>query len=602
MCGIAGLVSRNQNARLAEGALEALDHRGPDARQVRRKIGDWGAWELAFTRLSIIDLSPAGNQPMANEDGSLVMVFNGEIYNSPELRHYCETKGHRFSSSMDGEVILHLWEMEGPAALARLNGIFAVAVANSTTGEVVLARDPVGVKPLFYAAEGDTLWFASELNAIAAAGADLGPPDVVALAQFLTFLWIPDPRTPHSKVSSLEPGQALRWSRDGMELFRYWPLLMPEPEPLSLTPERAMAECEQRFIEAVHRQLLSDVPIGLMASGGIDSGLLWWAARDSLSNSFAVTWDTDDDPEGLREDAAAVATLERRFGTPTEYLAGETAPELLPPSGDLFADPAHNLARLIARRAHERGLKVLLCGQGGDELFAGYRRHAMAKMLSRLYLGGLGRMAAGVLSRSGSSSVRFEYVGRLARSSQEREPFGRYMQLCSYSSPGDRARILDCTVEEVADEVVWQRHREVFDQAPAHVSMLRKAMAIDLNVYLPGLGLAYMDRAGMEFGVEIRVPWLDLELLRWTLTLPEAVLIRQGRAKWLPKQLARSRLSDEVALRPKRGFAAPPSRVAETALFSSGGFRQAKYLARATELLHQFRERGREAVGAGGLS
>src|ERR1700737_645165 len=144
MCGIAGRVSRSRDAHLNQAVLRALKHRGPDGQGSRSWVGEAGSWDLAFTRLSIVDLSDAGLQPMTNEDGSLAMVFNGEIYNSPELRRYCQAKGHTFSSSMDGEVILHLWEMEGPRALERLNGIFAVAIASTRTGEVVLARDPVG--------------------------------------------------------------------------------------------------------------------------------------------------------------------------------------------------------------------------------------------------------------------------------------------------------------------------------------------------------------------------------------------------------------------------------------------------------------------------
>ena len=258
---------------------------------------------------------------MANEDGSLFMVFNGEIYNSPELRRLCEAKGHQFRSTMDGEVILHLWEMEGAACMARLNGIFAVAIADARTGEVVLARDPLGVKPLFYSkGADDTLWFASELAALRASGAPLGGFDVVALAQFLSFLWVPDPRTPFEGAKSLEPGQALRWAPDGSTaLFatarRSYPLRAGGWSPGS-------TEVRERFLEAARRQLLADVPIGLMASGGVDSGLIWWATKDRISQAYTIEWPTADDFEGLDDDRRAVVELEARLRDSSRVPAG----------------------------------------------------------------------------------------------------------------------------------------------------------------------------------------------------------------------------------------------------------------------------------------
>ncbi len=586
MCGIAGTTARGVSANLGAASLGALRHRGPDAQSTRAWRGEQSSWELAHARLSIVDLSAAGEQPMENEDGSLVMVFNGEIYNSPELRRYCEAKGHRFSSSMDGEVILHLWEMEGAACLARLNGIFALAVASTTTGEVVLARDPLGVKPLFHVDGPDgSLWFASELSALRAAGAPIGGTDPVALAQFLTFLWIPDPRTPFAGVKSLEPGQALRWDTNGGRLFRYGDPLVPELAPTRRSNRQLMGEVRQQFGEAAERQLLADVPIGLMASGGVDSGLLWWATQGTLARAYTISWDDTGDFEGLGDDRRAVVELEARFGTPVSYLPGEVSGDTVPSSGDLFADPAYDLTRLIARTARDHGHKVLLSGQGADELFAGYRRHAMASVVARLRLGGLGTALERSLLRLPAGRLSNEYATRVARACSEPDAFGAYMQLCTYSTAVERARALGCDEAEVSNEVVWQRHREVFDRLPSGLSFLRKALALDLAVYLPGLGLSYVDRAGMEFGVEIRVPWLDLELVRWALTLPDDALMRRGRGKWLTRDLAAAELSPEVAHRPKRGFASPARRVGAGQQAGQRGFRQGAYFARALDIV-----------------
>ena len=230
MCGIAGAAAKGPSASVGPAVLAALRHRGPDAEATRTWSGTNSSWALAHTRLSIVDLSPAGEQPMEDEDGSLVMVFNGEIYNSPELRRYCEAKGHRFRSTMDGEVILHLWEMEGAACLGRLNGIFAVAIADTRTGEVVVARDPLGVKPLFYS-QGTGRPAVVRVGARRASGGggaarrsrprSPGPVPLVPLG--------PRPSDPVRRSQEPRAGQALRWTPDGSSaLFFYGEPLVPD--------------------------------------------------------------------------------------------------------------------------------------------------------------------------------------------------------------------------------------------------------------------------------------------------------------------------------------------------------------------------------------
>ncbi|HCU95359.1 MAG TPA: asparagine synthase (glutamine-hydrolyzing) [Actinobacteria bacterium] len=593
MCGIAGHVGGRVVAPLADGVLDALRHRGPDAQRTERRTTGSVVADLAFARLAILDLSDAGQQPMSSEDGRFTMVFNGEIYNSPALRGICERAGHRFRSAMDGEVILHLWEMEGPSALQLLNGIFAVAVLDAVTGELFLARDPLGVKPLIYAEADGELWFASELGALLAMGAPTGGADLVALAQFLSFLWIPDPRTPYAGLHGVEPGTVVRWTRDGSSVSRYCEPLHPTESPPAVDPEDAVEELRSRLTDAVRRQLLSDVPIAVMASGGVDSSLIWWAAGDSVERAYTIDWAGTTGGERLSEDAATVRALSDLLGTPVTYVAGEDASGDPPRSGDLFADPAHDLARTISRRAAGDGFKVLLCGQGGDELFAGYRRHHISPILGQLHLGGLGMKAERVIARCGSG-LGAEYLARLARAASERDPFASYMQICTYSTAADRARVLGCTEQEASNDAVWRQHRVVFDALPAGVSFLRKVMALELAVYLPGLGLAYIDRASMEHGVEVRVPWLDLELVRWSLALPDSVLIRGQRAKWLPKELAARVVSPQVALRAKRGFAAPAHRVAVGRAPGSRGFRQGRYFALAASIVE------RHCAGASG--
>jgi asparagine synthase (glutamine-hydrolysing) len=588
MCGIVGGAGGDIPHETLNRVVVALRHRGPDDEGLKYWNLNGAMFAFGHTRLAINDLSNDGAQPMTK--GPLSMVFNGEIYNYPELRKYCESRGSTFRSSMDGEVILHLWAQEGPLALARLNGIFSIAMLDEAAGSLWLARDPLGVKPLFYSSLSDgSLRFASELSALRLLVPDDGGNDVVALAQFLSFLWVPDPATPYRRMRSVEPGGLVRWQGWKTTVSRYISATVPEPQSGENTTELVQSGLE-KLDAAAKRQLLSDVPIGLMASGGIDSGLIWSSAARGLSKAYTVTWKQGGD-ERLDEDVRAVELIRRRFGTEVSLLKGEGWQRgRLPPSGDLLADPAYELTRLIACAARRDGVKVLLSGHGGDELFGGYRRHQAAWLLERVHVRGVDRAVHQLMTVLPGRALRREYVSRIAAALAERDPFRRYMQLCTYSSAADRARILDTTEAEVSDEVVWQRHADVFCQLPEKLSLLRKAMTVDLRVYLPGLGLAYADRAAMEEGIEVRVPLLDLEFVNWSLTLPDSALIRRGRGKWAAKQMALTRLPKAAVVRAKRGFGAPSAEFATAGGRTwSKGFRQASYLEEAARMLAALR-------------
>jgi len=589
MCGIAGRAGP-RGSWVSDRPLTALAHRGPDAAGVDEfQIGDWSC-HIAHTRLAINDLTDNGDQPLYNEDETLALVFNGEIYNSPELRRHCEAKGHKFRSRSDGEVILHLWEDEGTAALRRLNGIFAFALQDRREGTLVLARDPLGVKPLFWSADRGSVWFASELQALKATGAPLGSPDVVALAQFLTFLWIPDPRTPYSGGHSLPPGAMLTWQNGTHRVQKYADLMADSADGPTLTLGSAKQEFRGRFEEAVRRQMLSDVPVAIMASGGIDSSLLWWAARDQLAMAYTIDWSGESGGEGLHEDTEAVRVLEVSLGTPVCYVPGATVDiEALPRSGDLFADPAVELCRQIAEKAHANGHKVLLSGQGGDELLGGYRRHLVGPLAARVPAGSPGRWMAALLAKTTLKSVSVEYASRLALSASKGDALSSYMVLSSYSDAEHRAAALGVPSTEVSDDVVWEAHRSMFEKTPSDWSLLRRFRALDMAIYLPGLGLAYADRSGMQHSVEVRVPWLDLELVRWALRLPDDALIRKMKGKHLSRTLATQVLPSLIANRPKRGFGAPMRLLPKGARGNSRGFRQAQYFMSAQAIVDKWK-------------
>lgn len=587
MCGIAGVIG-DERALDVAAVQHALRHRGPDSAGHATGSGPDGAWRFVHTRLAINDLSPAGDQPLSSEDGRVSMIFNGEIYNSPELRQWCEARGHRFASHSDGEVIVHLWEEVGTKAFAMLNGIFAVALVDRASGEMVLARDPFGVKPLFYAVDDGSLWFASELAALkVATGGDLGELDTVALAQFLTFLWIPDPSTPYQGARSLLPGHLLRM-QDGRPVIEAY-VDLPAEVGETVSVASARAEVRDRVEAAVRRQLLSDVPVAVMASGGIDSSLIWWAAADSVERAYTIDWVGQRSLEGVEEDTAAARLLAAHFGTPLSLVDPSPPKASGDGAGDLFADPAYDLARAIAAQAREDGFKVLFSGQGGDELFGGYRRHRIANLLGRAPVPMLGDLAARMLARAAGDRLGPEYAARALRAATQRDTLAGYMHLCSYSSAEDRAQALGCSTAEVADEVVWARHREVWESLPRGWSRLRKARTLDLLVYMPGLGLSYVDRAGMEFGVEIRVPLLDLELARWALRLPDAVLCDRRQTKIALRSLAAEVLPPHIATRPKRGFGSPAEHVrGKQGDVGSRGFRQAAYFGLANRTLDAF--------------
>ena len=587
MCGIAGLSGRRPDSVV-------LGHRGPDGHAWQTVETPRGPFNLLHTRLAIVDLSDAGNQPMSGEDDRFTMVFNGEIYNHLELRDYCRSKGHTFASAMDGEVIVHLWEMEGAACLRRLNGIFTVAMVDKVTGEVCLATDPLGVKPAFYVDRGEQFAFASELSALAGLGIELGPLSVPALAKFLSFLWIPAPETPFTDVHALPPGHLLRWTPG--ERLRVEAYRVPQPHPEQaerMSAETALMQLRERVDAAVRRQLLGDVPISIMASGGIDSSVIWQAAGPGVAQAYTIEF-ASGDAEGVGEDAAAVRLLQGAIGTPVTFIDGsKVGASFLPLSGDLFADPAFDLTRMISARTRADGRKVLLSGQGGDEVFGGYRRHMIAPLLGRAYTGAVGHAA---VRRLGGGMLG-EFGARFAQATTRRDPFERYMELCTYSTTAERAKVLGVSEREVDESVVWARHRRYWEALPKSLSYLRKAMALDLGVYLPGLGLAYVDRASMEYGVEARVPLLDLELLEWSFTLPDELLVRRFAGKQLLKSLARQVLPPEVVDRPKRGFGVPASNLDVDDVVGDRGHRQGRYFGFARQTLDRWmRDKAKDAA------
>ncbi|MDP8932380.1 MAG: asparagine synthase (glutamine-hydrolyzing) [Actinomycetota bacterium] len=550
MCGIAGWVGEGPTKQRPIPP-NLLQHRGPDGIQQRVYSGPTWSATLHHTRLAINDLSDAGMQPMPSRCSGLVLCFNGEIYNSPELRRLCQSRGHTFHSSMDGEVILHLWEDEGAEALRHLNGIYGLCVLDTATGALTLARDPLGVKPLFFATDDRGVTFGSEIRAVTDLLDVPCHEDVRGLAAFLTFLWVPAPWTPLREVHQLRPGEVLTWSP--REPTRVHPgvhrLELPD-ELRRPSREQAAAELHRHLTAATQRQLLSDVPIGIMASGGVDSTLLWHYAGSRLTRAYTI--DSPEGTEGLDEDTRAASLYAARTGTPLDLVPPPEPTSVVARSGDLLADPSFLLVGSIAARARATEIKVLLSGQGGDELLGGYRRHTAALILQRSR--GLRRLLQwGPNLRDRGGSMRYEYAQRLHKAARQGTDFNAYASLLTYSDARERAAALDVDEQEADDDVVLQEHRRAWEQMPTSWSFAKRAVTLDLLVYLPGLGLSYVDRAAMEHGVEVRVPWLDLDMVRWALQLDPCVFL--GLRRKIPAlDLSKSCLPHFVWCRPKRGF------------------------------------------------
>jgi asparagine synthase (glutamine-hydrolysing) len=556
MCGITGLYDYRHGAPVDRELLarmtDLLAHRGPDGRGEFYASGDNPG--LGHRRLAIIDLV-TGDQPMTNEDRSLWVVFNGEIYNYRELRAELQARGHRFATQSDTEVIVHAYEEWGDEGPAHLNGIFAYALWDTRRRRLVLARDHFGVKPLYWADHGGTLRFASELKALLADPALPRQLDLDALLLCLTFRHTPAPRTLLAGIHKLPPGGYLVADAGGVREGAYW----RERPPID------RARSEQEWIEAladateaaVARQMVADVPVGLSLSGGVDStALLALMARHSTGpvRAFTVGF------EG-REDASEIAPareMAARFGadfaariiTEREYaeFMDRYLWHLEEPIGNESAAAYH----FVARMARESGVKVLLNGQGPDEAHAGYGRHLGATYAPWVALpGGLtGRLVSPVLDRLpvGEPGRRFAHSlrgGDLAE---------RFCLTYAITSPAGLRRLIRPDVLAAMDAGVPARY--VADQlalAPEGTP-LERMTSIDARTSLPDNLLLCEDKMAMAAGVEARVPFLDTALMDIAERIPGRFKVRGRQGKWLHKQVCSRWVPGEVARRKKIGF------------------------------------------------
>ncbi len=592
MCGIAGWVSLRGamfggDARAQLGRMQAaIAHRGPDdSGDYWDENGDIehnAACALGFRRLSIVDLA-GGHQPMANEDGQIHIVFNGEIYNHLELRAELIAAGHTFANHSDTEVLIHGWEQWREALFPRLNGMFDLAIWDGNKRELILARDRFGKKPLFVAEfdGGDTLVFGSEMSAVLAHPAVPRKLDVHGLQALLLLDYPASPRTMLQDVATLEPGQWWHWQANGgqpkLTVQTYLPAQTPNAELAKLTEVQAISELETRLLAATERRLMAEVPLGIFLSGGIDSSLVTWAVTKLRAAAEVQTFSIGFEDKRFDESTAAAAYAKwlgtkHRQAILQPQVALDLIPQILQKLDQPLADASILPTYFLCGFARQH-VTVALGGDGGDEWWLGYPTFFAHKIAALADRGGLGtlqpllaRLANGLPTAHGYMSLDFKikrFVSGLAYRGGMRHvtwigglPLSQHanllhpdvrqaLQAPPTSRRGPLLRI---------DEQIDQSWRQLRAQAPDDYSALA---ALYARFYLADGVLQKVDRASMLHGLEVRAPLLDPAVVELARALPTAYKLRGRTSKWLLRQLAAKHLPAAIVGRPKRGFAVP---------------------------------------------
>ncbi len=585
MCGICGQFNFGNLAPVQRRDIEAMTksivHRGPDDEgyYVTGPLG------FGFRRLSIIDLA-GGHQPMSDQEESVWVIFNGEIYNFLELRRELEGYGHIFRTKSDTEVIIHGYKQWGDEVLNRLNGMFGLAIWDVRQKRLVLARDAFGIKLLYYRIDGDCLYFGSEMRAIRATMPEKMELDATSLNLFLRYRFTPSPYTILKDVRKLAPGTKLVAQNGSYELSR-WYSFKPTPFAPVKSPGEAAEELLALYKQAVRRQLISDVPVGLLLSGGIDSGLLL-----ALMNLNGSSWPTytvgygssfADDELADAAETAHVLGSKHTGVTITKSIFEDALPKIVAALEEPIAASSIVPMYFVCERARQ-DVKVALVGQGPDELFGGYRRHLGVRygtLWSRLP--SWTRVA---ISSTVAALPRNETLKRGVYSLAIPDRMRRYQHVLSIL-PGDQvddlfqAGLLEPNSGDAILEC-WANMADLMSETDE----LGGLQFLEVRSTLPDELLMYADKLSMAHGLELRVPFLDKEIVEYVERLPASFKVRNGSRKWLHRQVCRTFLPDSILKRPKRGFAvnvvddwfrgAIDNRMAETLL--DNGSRVYQYL------------------------
>jgi asparagine synthase (glutamine-hydrolysing) len=570
MCGIAGwLGTLPDSEKYASRIVQALRHRGPDAHGTQ----SWPEATLIHTRLSIIDLSPTGAQPMANEDGTVWTVFNGEIYNHRELRRQLEARGHIFKGRSDTEILPHLYEEEGSGFVGKLRGMFALAIYDTRTRTLLLARDRFGIKPLFYALATEQLMFASEIRALLELPGIDDRPDRQAIYDFAALLYIPAPETFYTGIRALQPGELLEAQIDGhgvsykIRTYHQW-AMTPDH---TLTLDQAADRAEALVMAAVRPQLESDVPLGAFLSGGIDSSLVSVAAQAALSSGLR-TFNVRFAEMEYDETQAAVAVA-KHISSHHETLDMEDVQgtwdhvtDLLLHAGQPFADTSLFAVHAVCRLMRQH-VTVALSGDGGDEGFGGYHYYLQMARIARCHI-----LPAPVWHGASVALIPWANLKVVPK---------RFLQRLRDLAGADNTAIVQNLLCWVRDQE--HRHlccdtdvlpiRRLFEPRWEHHLSPKASRLEKLFVHMTEVGirlplandyLVKVDIASMKESLEVRVPMLDEDLFAFGLSLPHYLKVDGRTCKRVLRAVAQRWLPLPVASKPKRGFAIPVDRWVDT--------------------------------------
>ncbi len=552
MCGIAGFVGHGTKEELTR-ATDALQHRGPDdvGYMVHKGVG------FGHRRLAVIDLTPSGHQPMFSEDTSVALIFNGEIYNFKERRALLEKAGCVFKSESDTEVLIHSYIKHGTDFLNDMRGMFALALYDFRTRTLILARDRMGEKPLYWTKQSGALWFASELKALFAVGIEKAI-DTQSLQKYLQFDYVPTPHTMIQNVFKLEPGTMLIAQGETIEKKIYW---APSSHVRGLSENEALAQLDTSLHESVSQQLVADVPLGVFLSGGLDSSTIAHYAASISSrkvNTFSIGFDDPSFDESSFARAAA-----RQIGTEHHELVmrEEDALALVSEIPEVFSEPvadASVIPTMFLSHFARESVTVALGGDGGDELFAGYPTF-QADTLFQFYsaipqpIRSLLRRGAHLLPAS-NANFSFSYNVQKFVGSDSQNSLERHLGWLGTFDSSARATLL--TGKPASDIFVdAKKYAEQFQGEAGN-----KLLFMYMRTYLMDQVLVKVDRASMRYALETRAPFLDHVLVDFLLSLPYSVKYHRGTTKHLLKQLMKEKLPRDIVFRKKKGFGIPLAR------------------------------------------
>lgn len=562
MCGFVGFVGSYTQKKLSL-ANEILSHRGPDETGIW--ISESGGAGLAHKRLSIIDLSPSGSQPMSSQKGNEILVFNGEIYNFEELRANLQDKGVVFRGQSDTEVLLEMYLFFGEKMLTMLNGIFSFAIWDEKLKKLFIARDSFGVKPIYYSFIDGNLCFASEAKALFSL-LNATKLDPCALSQYLSFLWSPGERTPLKEVKKLLPGEALIFRNGKIEKKWRWHNLPISKSKVKSSVSSSSRNLAKLLRNSVEKQMVSDVPLGAFLSGGLDSSSIVSFAKNVNPEIQCFTIDSfRNKEEGMINDLPYAKRVAKHLKVPLHVISvsskdlASDIEKMISMLDEPLADPAALNVLYISRLARQNGIKVLLSGAGGDDIFTGYRRH-FATQIDR-YFQRIPLYLRNEIERLTNSLDSFNPFLRRLGKFFNGSTLDKNDRIINYFRWTDFNQVKSLFNQEFQKELNDYDPAEsmlfLLDNLPNNLESLDMMLALEQRFFLPDHNLNYTDKMAMAAGVEVRTPFLENDLVEFASKLPLKYKQHRNEGKWILKKAMEPYLPRDIIYRSKTGFGAP---------------------------------------------